>query len=111
MGNSLGIRIKFENRAKRYQESLVIASEPFTNVKSLSRQVAINNSDSSLQSLKSLPENNLFQLHNVLTSNTQGSLILDYYNKNKILNEICRNILVEIIISDIIKKDCVMTLK
>jgi hypothetical protein len=66
----LGIRIKFENRVKKYQETLVIASEPFTNVKSLSPQVTINNSDSSLQSLKSLSENNLFQLQSVLTSNT-----------------------------------------
>lgn len=59
----------------------------------------------------SLSENNVFQLQNVLTNNAQGSLILDYYNKNKVLNESCRNILVETIISDIIQRDGVMTLK
>jgi len=110
-GFPLGIRIKFENRVKRYQETQVIISEPFTVHKSSSHQVAINNSDSSSQSPTSLSENNVFQLQNVLTSSAQGSLILDYYNKNKILNESCRNILVEIIISDVIKRDGVMTLK
>lgn len=102
-----------KNRVKRYQEkeTQAIISELFTVDKSSIHQVAINYADSSSQSPTSLSENNVFQLQNVLTSSVQGSLILDYYNKNKILNESCCNILVEIIISDVIKTDGVLTLK
>jgi len=38
-------------------------------------------------------------------------LILDYYKTNSVLNESCRNLLVEIIINNLIKNQTNMTIK
>jgi len=47
----------------------------------------------------------------MLSNNTQGSLIFDYFKNHNMLNDSCRNLLIEIIISDLIKKDLTMTIK
>lgn len=104
---SPGIQIKFEYRVKKYQQSLTINKEPPT----------LNNNLSTVQNITSqishtnngISKNTVFQLHSVLTSNPNGSLILDYYKKYSVLNESCRNILVDIFISDIIKNGSAMT--
>jgi len=104
---SPGIQIKFEYRVKKYQQSLTINKESPT----------LNNNLSIVQNITSkishtnngISKNIVFQLHSVLTSNPNGSLILDYYKKHNVLNESCRNMLVEIIISDIIKNGSAMT--
>lgn len=51
------------------------------------------------------------ELVQMLSNNTQGSLIFDYFKNHKMLNDSCRNLLIEIIISDLVKKDLTMTIK
>lgn len=99
---SPGIQIKFEYRVKKYQQSLTINKEsPTLNNNLSTSQISHTNDD--------ISKNTVFKLHSVLTSNPNGSLILDYYTKHNVLNESCRNMLVEIIISDIIKNGSTMT--
>jgi len=47
----------------------------------------------------------------MLLNNIQGTLIFDYFKNHNMLNESCRNLLIEIIISDLIKKNLTMTIK
>ncbi|KAF0706912.1 Uncharacterized protein FWK35_00032358, partial [Aphis craccivora] len=51
-----------------------------------------------------------FDLNDILIKSTQGSMIIDYYYKQKKLNESSRSLLVEIIINDLIKKNRTMTI-
>lgn len=99
----LGVRIKFEHRVKKYQQSLnhpqIANSHIVPILCSTNNNKLIDASD------------NIFQLDIVLKSNIQGTFILDYFQKYNILNESCRNMLVEIIISFVIKKEIQMTLK
>ncbi|KAL5237004.1 hypothetical protein ACI65C_004414 [Semiaphis heraclei] len=104
---SPGIQIKFEYRVKKYQQSLSINKEPPTLNNNL---FTIQNITSQIsQANNEISKNTVFKLNSVLTSNPNGSLILDYYTKHNVLNESCRNMLVEIIISDIIKNGSTMS--
>jgi len=51
-----------------------------------------------------------FDLNEILIKSTQGAMIIDYYYKQKKLNESSRSLLVEIIINDLIKKNRTMTI-
>lgn len=55
--------------------------------------------------------NERFQLDKILLNNVQGSLMLDYYKTNSVLNLICRNLLVEIIINNFITNQTNVTIK
>lgn len=105
----LGTRIKFENKVKQYQNSLVQKSEHITVNKATT--TTINNAEDISQKVKVTTENQVFQLHTILTNYAQGSFVLDYFKKHKVLNESCRNILVEIIINDLIKRETQMTFR
>jgi len=103
----LGIQIKFEHHVKQYQQSCKVNKEPpisnkLPMIQNITGQISHATDD--------IPsKNTVFQLHSVITSNPNGSFILDYFSKNNVLNESCRNMLVEIIICDIIKKNSSMT--
>jgi len=102
----LGPRIKFENYVKMYQESLVKNLDHVTANKSI-----ISNIDEISQKFKVTTENKVFQLNTILTSYAQGSFDLDYFKKYKILNESFRNVLVEIILNDLVKRKSQMTFR
>jgi len=50
-----------------------------------------------------------FFLNDILTKSNQGVLITDYYASNNSLNETCRNLLVNLIVSSLIDKQMSMT--
>jgi len=105
----LGPRIKFENKVKKYQESLVQNSEHIT-VNKTSTTI-ISNSDKISHTVKVTTENQVFQLYTILTNYAQGSFILNYFKTHNVLNESHRNVLVEIIINDLIKRESQMTFR
>ncbi|KAE9536188.1 hypothetical protein AGLY_007411 [Aphis glycines] len=106
----LGPRIKFESKVKKYQASLIQNSEHTTVNKTFA--IIINNADEISQKVsKVTTENQVFQLHNILKNYPQGSFVLNYIEKHNILNESCRNVLVEIIINDLIKRKSHMTFR
>jgi hypothetical protein len=92
----LGIQIKFEKYIHDYQNNEVEQHQiPFLKPKSIPVSTAQN----------IVPTNeNIFDLNQILTKSSQGSMVVDYYFKNKKLNESCRTLLVELIINDLIKK-------
>jgi len=111
---SPGIQIKFEYCVKKYQQSLTINKESPTlnnklsTVQNITSQISHTNNDININN-NDIFKNTVFKLLSVLTNNPNGSLILDYYTKHNVLNESCRNMLVEIIISDMIKNGSTMT--
>lgn len=50
-------------------------------------------------------------MEKILLNNVQGSLILDYYKINSVLNDSCCNLLVEIIINNLITNHTNITKK
>jgi len=106
----LGPRIKFESKVKKHQ-ALLIQNSEHTTVNKTSA-IIINNADEISQKVsKVTTETQVFQLHTILKNYPQGSFVLNYFKKHNILNESCRNILVEIIINDLIKTESHMTLR
>lgn len=53
----------------------------------------------------------MIELLQTLLNNVHGSLILDYFKNHYMLNESCRNLLIEIIISDLVIQNLTMTVK
>ncbi|KAL5239943.1 hypothetical protein ACI65C_007353 [Semiaphis heraclei] len=105
----LGIQIKFEKYVNEYQQKqLGPLDSSFLETKSIP-STSTQRFVSSNSSTKNLSEN-CFDLTQILTRSTQGSLIVDYYFKHKHLNESCRTLLVEIIINDLIKRNQTMTI-
>jgi len=86
----LGPRIKFENKVKKYQESLVQNSEHTTVNKTST--ITISNADKICEKVKVITDNQVFQLHTILANNAQGSFVLNYFNKHNVLNESCKNV-------------------
>lgn len=108
----LGIRIKFENRLKKYQQTLNINNISYNSHPEVNKfPTIVCNTDKTADKVKITLGHQIFHLQKILTNNTKGSLILDYYKKHNIINESCRNILVEIIINDIINNDLPMNIK
>lgn len=106
----LGPRIKFENKVKKYQASLVQNSE-FTTVNKTSAIIMSNAHEISQKVTKVTNENQVFKLHTILKNYAQRSIVLNYFEQHNILNESCRNVLVEIIINDLIKRESQMTFR
>lgn len=103
----LGLRIKFEKYVKNYQQNqLGLIDGSLLETKSIPSASTLTPSNSSIMNL---PEN-VFDLGPILTKSTQGRMIVDYYYKQKHLNESCRTLLVEIIINDLIKRNKTMTI-
>jgi len=50
-----------------------------------------------------------FCIYEVLNRSSQGSLITNYYKTNSNLNESCRNLMIDIIISNLVEKNISMT--
>lgn len=50
-----------------------------------------------------------FCIYEVLNRSSQGSLITNYYKTNSNLNESCRNLMIDIIISNFVEKNISMT--
>lgn len=106
-GFPLGIRIKFEKYIYDYQTKQVEQNyNPSVEPKLMPITPAQNIVSSNLSSSTAI----MFDLATILTKSTQGSIIVDYYYKHKKLNELCRSLLVEIIINDLIKRNCTMTI-
>lgn len=97
----LDIRIKFEKYVYHYQKNG--HNTFFTDRRSTSADEIQNTSTANL------PEP-FFDLNQILTRSSQGSMIIDFYLKHKTLNESCRSILVELVINDLIKRNCTMTI-
>lgn len=111
MNFPLGIRIKFEHYVEQYQISLNksdksnLNTHPNTNANQSMTKLILPG----IVDAKKI--NEPFQLDKILLNNVQGSLILDYYKTNSVLNESCRNLLVEIIINNLITNQTNMTIK
>lgn len=105
----LGIRIRFEHYVKKYQNiSNNYSDVPKKNTISATNELPCT----SVQPKAFEKKNETIELVQILSNNIQGSLIFDYFkNHNMMLNESCRNLLIEIIISDLIKKNLTMTIK
>ncbi|KAF0709353.1 C2H2-type domain-containing protein [Aphis craccivora] len=101
----LGNRIKFEHYRKNSTEKDV-RNELTSRKRSTSISSILSNSSPSIPSepIQS------FLLHDILTKSVQGALITDYYGSNKNLNETCRNLLVDLIVSSLIDKQMSMSI-
>lgn len=93
----LGVRIKFEHFVKQWQNS------KWDNNSSDSNLSASSFTSSSL-SARSLEPRLVFSLDEVLKRSTHGSMIINYYESNKNLNEKCRNLLVDLIIASLLEE-------
>lgn len=101
----LGIHIKFEKHLEEYQKN----QEQRHNVSLLKSKIIAETPVQNL-TLQSTPSESGFDLNEILIKSTQGVMIIDYYCKQKKLNESSRSLLVEIIINDLIKKNRTMTI-
>jgi len=114
MNFPLGILIKFEHYVEQYQISLNKSDKPNlnTHLNTNANQSMTNLILPGIVDAKKINEPfQHFQLDKILLNNVQGSLILDYYKTNSVLNESCRNLLVEIIINNLITNQTNMTIK
>jgi len=103
------LAIKFEKYVNEYQQKqLGSLDSSFLETKSIPL-TSTQRFVSSNSSTKNLSEN-CIDLTQILTRRTQGPLIVDYYFKQKHLNESCRTLLVEIVINDLIKRNQTMTI-
>lgn len=98
----LGIRIKFGYYIKQWQSSKFEKSSSELNL-------STNTVKSSSSSLSESEPLHSFSLDDILTNNTQGSLILNFYKSNNNLNEMCRNLLIDLIISSLLDEKRPMT--
>jgi len=111
MNFPLEIRIKFEHYVEQYQISLNKSDKSNLNAH-LSTNANQSMKNSILPGIVDAKKiNDPFQLDKILLNNAQGSLILDYYKTNSVLNESCRNLLVEIIINNLITNQTNMSIK
>jgi len=102
----LGIHIKFEKHLEEYQKN----QEQQHNVSLLKSKIIAETPVQNLTLTSTKPSEIGFDLNEILIKSTQGALIIDYYYKQKKLNESSRSLLVEIIINDLIKKNRTMTI-
>ncbi|XP_050066645.1 uncharacterized protein LOC126555811 [Aphis gossypii] len=102
----LGIHIKFEKHLEEYQKNQGQQLDISILKPKLITETPVQNL--TLQNTK--PPAVGFDLNDILIKSTQGSMIIDYYYKQKKLNESSRSLLVEIIINDLIKKNRTMTI-
>lgn len=95
----LGVRIKFEHYIKQWQKSKCDNNSSSSNLStpSLTSPVSLL----SAESLESVPA---FSLDDILKRSTHGSMIINYYESNKKLNETCRNLLVDLIIASLLEE-------
>lgn len=101
----IGIRIKFEKHLQEYQKNQGQQQDISLLIPKLITETPVQNLIQSTNSSKIG-----FDLSEILIKSTQGSMIVDYYYKQKKLNESSRSLLVEIIINDLIKKNRTMTI-
>lgn len=94
----LGTRIKFVQYFKEWQKSLRVNTLDISTSRKLPESVSI--SSELTQS---------FNIENILSTNTQGAMIVNYYSLNNNLNESCRNLLVDLIIATLVDKKISMT--
>ncbi|KAL5237576.1 hypothetical protein ACI65C_004986 [Semiaphis heraclei] len=101
----LGIHIKFEKYLEEYQKN-----QEQHNVSLLKSKIVAETPVQNLTLQSTKPLESGFDLNEILIKSTQGAMIIDYYHKQKKLNESSRSLLVEIIINDLIKKNRTMTI-
>jgi len=95
----MGVKIKFEKNLKELQ------NKP----EDISVDV-VNKSTVSTSSFSNIPVQSVcnvspqFSLHNVLTNSSHDVMIRNYYNSNKSLNESCRSLMIDLIISSLIEQ-------
>lgn len=102
----LGIHIKFEKHLEDYQKN----QEQQHDVSLLKSKIIAETPVQNLTLTSTKPSEIGFDLNEILIKSTQGAMIIDYYYKQKKLNESSRSLLVEIIINDLIKKNRTMTI-
>lgn len=96
----LGVKIKFEHYVKQWQKNRQLNPS----VENKPRK-----SISSSKSISTLYQVQHFSLDEILNKNSQGALIINYYKTNNNLNESCRNMMLDIIISDLVEKNISMS--
>lgn len=95
----LGVRIKFEHYIKQWQNSKCDNNSSNSNL--LTPSLTSPSSSLSAGSLETVP---VFSLDDVLKRSTHGSMIINYYESNKNLNETYRNPLVDLIIASLLEE-------
>lgn len=108
-GFKLGVMIRFEHYVKKYQN----LSNNNSDIPEINPKITTTNElpCTSVQPEAFEKKKETIQLVQMLSNNTQGSLIFDYFKNHNMLKDSCRNLLIEIIISDLVKKDLTMTIK
>ncbi|XP_029347666.1 uncharacterized protein LOC107882231 isoform X2 [Acyrthosiphon pisum] len=105
----LGKRIKFEHYVKQWRKNS-IHKDVRNESTSRKRSISISSISSTSSPSTSSEPIQSFLLHDILTKSVQGALITDYYRTNKNLNETCRNLLVDLIVSSLIDKQMSMSI-
>lgn len=95
----LGTRVKFAQYVKEWQKSI-----RGNNLQDISASIKLSEPVSISSELTQS-----FNLENILSTNTQGAMIVNYYSMNNNLNESCRNLLVDLIIATLVDKKISMT--
>lgn len=104
----LGTRIKFVQYVKEWQKSIRGNALDNSAPRRLSGAISSNIlSTGSAFTSSELAQS--FNLENILSTNTQGAMIVSYYSLNNYLNESCRNLLVDLIIATLVDKKMSMT--
>jgi len=100
----MGVKIKFEKNIKQ------LRNKPEEDSVDRMKRSTVSTSSFSNVPVKSVchisPQ---FSLHNVLSNNSHGVMITNYYKSNNTLNESCRSLLIDLIISSLIEKSIPMS--
>lgn len=97
------MKIKFEHNLKQLQNKPEEAS-----VNELDRSTVDSVSFSNV-TVPSICQSPQFSLHDVLSNSSHGVMITNYYKSNKNLNESCRSLMIDLIISNLIQQSISMS--
>jgi len=100
----MGVKIKFKKHLKKLQNKPEEVSVDVMNPSTVS-----NSSFSNLPVQSTSHISPQFSLSYVLRNSSQGIMIMNYYKTNKILNESCRSLMIDLIISSLIEQSISMS--
>lgn len=106
---NFGVQVRFDYMLNKWQQSQDINHKTPIIVEKKTQDLKINNTQNSVitnDAIKFLPT---ISVNNILKESKQGELIIEFYNKYKMLNDINRQILVDVIVNHFIKQDIVLT--
>jgi len=100
-----GVHIQFEHYIRQWQNTNSVTNASNSNLP----KPSFTSSTSSILLAGSKEPLLDFSLDEVLKRSTHGSMIISYYKSNKNLNETCRNLLVDLIITSLLEKNLPMS--